>query len=108
MVAGSSPAGVANFFQASHRSGKTSNDPESISHLGGKPSSESLASNLHVYLEYSNETWNSGFLQNSQIESLAVAESAAETAAGIKGPLNFDGQTSKYYLTERYNAMRPK
>ena len=41
-----------------------------------------LASGLHVYLEYSNETWNGDFAQYQQVLALAKAEVAAETAAG--------------------------
>jgi hypothetical protein len=47
-----------------------------------------LKPNLHVYLEYSNEVWNTVFSQAQQNATAA----AAEVAAG-NSPLNFDGDT---------------
>ncbi|MGC4032043.1 MAG: hypothetical protein QM754_09980 [Tepidisphaeraceae bacterium] len=69
-----------------------------------------LASGLKVYLEYSNETWNTDFLQNQQIRDLAKAELAAEVASPATGPLEFSGGTSldEYRLAQRYGAMRTK
>ncbi|HEX8323064.1 MAG TPA: hypothetical protein VF595_04045, partial [Tepidisphaeraceae bacterium] len=65
-----------------------------------------LNPNLKVYVEYSNETWNTSFLQFGHIRDLAKAEVASE--AGTVGPMSVVPTTNEYYLTERYNALRTK
>ena len=67
-----------------------------------------LNPNLHVYVEYSNETWNTagGFKQNGEITQLAEAEVASYD--GAKGALNFDGTTNTTDLADRYSAQRTK
>jgi hypothetical protein len=52
------------------------------------PAYPPLNSNLKIYLEYSNEIWNTGFQQNAGNTTLA----SAEVAAGAS-PLNYDGST---------------
>ncbi len=60
-----------------------------------------LNSNLKVYLEYSNEVWNTSFIQEQQNNALSVAE----VAAG-KSPLNYDGNTRSYVWERRRSVER--
>ncbi|MGN6627564.1 MAG: PEP-CTERM sorting domain-containing protein, partial [Tepidisphaeraceae bacterium] len=64
--------------------------------------------NLHVYVEYSNETWNtsSGFQQNKQLLAMANAEIAGY--AGGVGALNFDGSQNDTNLISRFSAEQTK
>lgn len=50
-----------------------------------------LNSNLHLYIEYSNEVWNGQFAAFNQNYNAAQAEVAAGNS-----PLNYDGQTGTY------------
>ena len=74
------------------------------------PKYKPLAANLKVYVEYSNETWNtaSNFKQSDQIAYLAQKEYDAEIASGTPGPLTYTPTTNKWYLTQRYNALMTK
>lgn len=57
-----------------------------------------------VYVEYSNEVWNSQFKQNQQNQAAAEAEVAA---AGGKLDLNLDGtDTNKFFWARRRVAKR--
>ena len=69
-----------------------------------------LAANLKVYVEYSNETWNtaSNFKQSDQIAYLAQQAYNAEVASGTPGPLSYSPTGNKWYLTQRYNALMTK
>ncbi len=62
-----------------------------------------LSPNLKVYLEYSNELWNTsaGFVQSQQNQALAKAE-----VAQGKSPLNFDGEANDWYWAWRRVAKR--
>ena len=55
-----------------------------------------LNSNLHVYVEYSNEVWNSIYPQQSYNLNAAIAE---VNAGG--SPLNYDGSTDHYVWAKR-------
>ena len=74
-----------------------------------------LNPNLHVYLEYSNETWNNSFKQYTQANALGSAERAAELANGGNGPITYTAAngtsydtTQAVYLGQRYTALRTK
>jgi hypothetical protein len=58
-----------------------------------------LKPELHLYIEYSNEIWNTAgaFTQTAWCQSQAVAYGA---------PLNYDGMTDAFTLCFRYKAMR--
>jgi hypothetical protein len=58
-----------------------------------------LKPQLHLYIEYSNEIWNTAgaFTQTAWCQSQAVAYGA---------PLNYDGMTDAFTLCFRYKAMR--
>ncbi|MDB5360389.1 MAG: Fibronectin type domain protein [Rhodospirillales bacterium] len=60
------------------------------------PAYPPLNSNLKVYLEYSNELWNTAYQQNAG--NLALAQ--AEVAAG-GSPLNYDGSTDSAVWAKR-------
>jgi len=60
-----------------------------------------LAQGLHVYVEFSNEVWNTGFQQAQDNHTQA----AAEVTAG-NSPLNFDGSTNDWYWAWRRTAER--
>jgi hypothetical protein len=62
-----------------------------------------LAPNLKVYIEYSNELWNTsgGFAQSQQNHDLAKTE-----VAQGKSPLNFDGDANDWYWAWRRVAKR--
>ncbi|HEV2673897.1 MAG TPA: PA14 domain-containing protein [Aliidongia sp.] len=60
------------------------------------PAYPPLNSNLKVYLEYSNELWNTGYVQSSMNQSLA---SAAVAAGG--SPLAYDGATDPTVWAKR-------
>ncbi len=66
-----------------------------------------LNSNLHLYIEYSNEVWNTGgginFAQAGQNHDAAKAEVQAGGS-----PLNYDGETSDWTWTWRRQAKRIK
>ena len=62
-----------------------------------------LNPNLKVYIEYSNEVWNTGFLQGQQNHQLAINE---VNAGG--SPLNFDGDTSDWDWAWRRVGKRAK
>ena len=49
-----------------------------------------LASDLKIYLEYSNEVWNTSFEQNRYNRSAAGAEVVAAAQAGKSSDLNYD------------------
>jgi len=58
-----------------------------------------LKPQLHLYIEYSNEIWNTAgaFTQTAWCQSQAVGSGA---------PLNYDGMTDAFTLCFRYKAMR--
>jgi hypothetical protein len=60
------------------------------------PTYPPLNSNLKAYLEYSNELWNTSFIQEQQNNALSVAEVAAGPS-----PLNYDGNTRSYVWERR-------
>lgn len=60
-----------------------------------------LAPDLHVYVEHSNEVWNSLFAQYSA--NLEAAQAAPETLQ-----LSYDGNTSDTIINARYHAWRTK
>lgn len=72
----------------------------------GAPTYPPLDPGRHVYVEYSNELWNTAgaFGQSGQNHDLAKAEVAAYP--GGKGPLNFDGETNDWYWAWRRAANR--
>jgi len=61
-----------------------------------------LKQNLNVYLEYSNEVWNSSFPQFGT--NLAAAEAEVETIKA--SPLDYDGDTDQYDWAQRRVAQR--
>jgi len=65
-----------------------------------------LNSNLHVYLEYSNEIWNPGFQQQGQNYNIVVADQTANNADWTI--LNFDGaaQANLWTGAWRHVALR--
>ncbi len=63
----------------------------------------SLAPGLRIYLEYSNEVWNSGFPQFRWNHARALEEVATGHS-----DLNYDGQTFDLYLASRRVARRIK
>ena len=63
----------------------------------------SLNADRIIYVEYSNETWNSQFTQYTT----AVNAANAQIASGDH-TLNYDGTTSAYLLAGRYTAARLK
>lgn len=54
-----------------------------------------LKSNLNIYVEYSNELWNSSFKQYHDNVTAAVAEVEAGMAKGTPSPLFYAGETAK-------------
>ena len=62
-----------------------------------------LKSSLHLYIEYSNEVWNTGtgYKQSTQNKDAAVAE---VNAGG--SPLNYDGDTDQWHWAYRRVAKR--
>lgn len=56
---------------------------------------------LHVYVEYSNETWNFLFAQGDYLYEQAVAE-----AANTQSDLEYDGTTDENKLRWRLNARK--
>ncbi len=52
-----------------------------------------LNSNLHVYVEYSNEVWNSEFAQNSANLNSAIND----VNSGADATLNYDGVNNQWY-----------
>ncbi|HEV2673823.1 MAG TPA: PA14 domain-containing protein [Aliidongia sp.] len=62
-----------------------------------------LNANLRVYVEYSNELWNSAFIMNQQNVTLALSAVAAGGS-----PLNYDGATDSRVLGQRRAAERTK
>lgn len=80
----------------------TSADPEYYTELA-KLFKEKLAPNLKIYVEYSNEIWNSGtFKQYAWVASTGVAE---ELALGNQN-LKYDNTTDAYTLVYRVVADR--
>ena len=77
-----------------------------------------LASDLTIYLEYSNETWNTGFEQAGYNKAQAGAEVVAAKKAGKESDLNYDhlavdtskadGGASATTWADRRNARRAK
>jgi fibronectin type 3 domain-containing protein len=65
-----------------------------------------LNSGLHIYLEDSNEVWNSGFLQYGWNENAAEAE--VNAAPGGVSVLNNDGNTSSLTWAYRRHIKRVK
>ncbi|HWY86637.1 MAG TPA: L-type lectin-domain containing protein, partial [Gemmataceae bacterium] len=65
------------------------------------PVYKGLDPGLKVYIEYSNEIWNSGFSQSQDNANAA----AAEVAAGAS-PLNYDGSTDSNVWTRRRVAEK--
>lgn len=63
-----------------------------------------LTSGAKVYVEYSNEIWNSSFTQYGDNKNLATAEVGANPAS----PLAFDGNTNADMLGYRRSAKRLK
>ncbi|MCK5919896.1 MAG: hypothetical protein KAG66_03085 [Methylococcales bacterium] len=63
-----------------------------------------LNANLNVWLELSNEIWNSStaFYQSKQLKVL----SDAYHAAGTQPALNFDGSTNAFHWSWRYMGLR--
>ncbi|GCE22163.1 hypothetical protein KDK_59630 [Dictyobacter kobayashii] len=62
-----------------------------------------LNSNLHLYIEYSNEVWNGMFASFNQNYNAAQAEVAAGNS-----PLNYDGETNTYVWGWRRIGLRIK
>ncbi|HVS72485.1 MAG TPA: fibronectin type III domain-containing protein [Phycisphaerae bacterium] len=60
-----------------------------------------LDPSLHVYVEYSNEVWNSSFLQNSQNQANAMVVEAQDPSN-----LNYDNSDNIYYWGWRQVANR--
>jgi uncharacterized protein YjdB len=60
-----------------------------------------LAKGLHVYVEFSNEVWNTIFLQATDNHNAAISE---VNAGG--SPLNFDNTTNDWYWAWRRIAKR--
>lgn len=60
-----------------------------------------LETSAKLYIEYSNEVWNSGFDQFIYNHNQAIAEVNAGNS-----PLNFDGETNDWYWAWRRVAMR--
>jgi len=60
-----------------------------------------LASNLLLYIEYSNELWNGGFAQTQDNYAMATQEVAQGNS-----PLNYDGSDNKWYWAWRRVAKR--
>jgi hypothetical protein len=67
------------------------------------PAYPPLNANLRVYVEYSNEIWNSAYIMNGQNVALAQAAVAAGNS-----PLNYDGATDPVLLGQRRAAERTK
>ena len=67
------------------------------------PAHPPLNSNLHLYIEYSNEVWNGSFAQFQQNYNAAVS---AVNAGG--SPLNYDGETGTYQWGWRRIGLRIK
>lgn len=65
------------------------------------PAHAPLNSNLHLYIEYSNEVWNGSFQQMHDNHDAAVAEVNAGNS-----PLNYDGDTNEWNWTWRRIAKR--
>jgi len=65
-----------------------------------------LKSNLHVYLEYSNEVWNSTFAALNQNHNIVLADQTANNAEWAI--LNFDGvaASNTWYGAWRRTALR--
>jgi hypothetical protein len=72
----------------------------------GTPAYPPLDPSRHLYVEYSNELWNTAgaFGQSGQNHDLAKAEVAAYPSG--TGPLNFDGETNDWYWAWRRAANR--
>jgi hypothetical protein len=62
-----------------------------------------LRSALKLYVEYSNELWNSGGDFEQSYTNLEAAET--EVASG-RSPLDFDGESNRYYLAWRRVGLR--
>jgi hypothetical protein len=79
---------------------------DGVTCLPGVPAYPPLDPSLHLYVEYSNELWNSAgaFGQSGQNNDLAKAEVGAYPSG--KGPLNFDGETNPWYWAWRRVANR--
>ena len=62
---------------------------------------KTLAPNLKVYVEYSNEVWNSGFvaLHGNKDAALAALQASPKVTR-----IDYDGQTSQWFLAYRYFA----
>lgn len=60
-----------------------------------------LAPNLKVYVEYSNEVWNSSFVQLTRTRDAALA---ALAASPVTTKIAYDGNTNQWYLANRYFA----
>jgi hypothetical protein len=67
----------------------------------GGPVWAGLNPNLHVYVEYSNEVWNTGFSQSQQNLAAAIAEVNAGNS-----PLNYDGDALPSDWAVRRTAER--
>lgn len=81
-------------------------DSDGVTCMPGAPSYPPLNPSLHLYVEYSNELWNTAgaFGQSATNNALAKAEVAAYPSG--KGPLNFDGETNSWYWAWRRVANR--
>ncbi len=63
-----------------------------------------LDPDLRVYVEHSNEVWNSGFVQSSYNRIAALNE----VANNPNSPLDYDGNTDQYTLAQRRHGLRTK
>ncbi|MEI8341048.1 MAG: PA14 domain-containing protein, partial [Verrucomicrobiota bacterium] len=70
------------------------------------PAYPPLNSNLRVYLEYSNETWNFGF--NQQTLAAQTASALVNSGTGDGLILKFDGSTNSSIWTHRWVILRSK
>lgn len=64
-----------------------------------------LNSNLKVYVEYGNETWNAGGAFFCYRWTLKITDDILADTANTH-PIEFDGQTSRYVIHNRYIAYR--
>lgn len=60
---------------------------------------QTLAPNLKVYVEYSNEVWNTSFPQLYKTRDAALA---ALAASPVTTKIAYDGNTNQWYLANRY------
>src|SRR3569833_2906143 len=64
---------------------------------------KTLNPSLNIYVEYSNEVWNSSFAQSQWVQDKSFAEGNTPG-----NPLNFDNVNDRFTWWQRYVAKRSK